>query len=600
MLINALCEYADLKADFSKKEGWEEIGVHYNIILSAEGEITDIVDIRIEQTKTDKKGNEKTELKPRKVLIPKRTQKPGIDSNYIEHRPLYIFGLNYDKDSGKLTPEDKTDKAKKSHAAFVKHEFEFMDGLDSEICKAYRRFAEKWQPENETENKHLIKLGKDYQNSYFTFSLGIGREYLGEDKQLSDKYDSIISSRSAESDVETAVCGILGKKLPIARLHDKIKFPGGQASGCQLVCMNGDAFESYGKSQSYNSNVSEEAMKKYTSVFNYLLSDEKHHIKLGDMTVVFFAMKENDNAECDWFFQGIEETQRDNDVDSATEAKIQTILEHAEKGKKNDENALSEVDENCTFFIAGFTPNASRISQKFMYRNKYGEIIRNLQKHQNDLRIREESTRSVYFYGIEKELVSPKASSDKVPPPLMTNIFLAAINNTPYPNELLSTVVRRVKTDSDEEKNHFIKLNDTRAGIIKACLNRKHKKEEITMAWNDENKNPAYLCGGLFAVFEKLQQESSGGNLNSTIKDSYFSSACSKPASVFPKLTKLANNHLRKLGEGTKIYYNKMIQNIVGELNGGFPSTLDLDNQGRFIVGYYQKNQELYKSNKAE
>ena len=182
----------------------------------------------------------------------------------------------------------------------------------------------------------------------------------------------------------------------------------------------------------------------------------------------------------------------------------------------------------------------------------------------------------------------------------MSAIMLAALNNTKYPDTLLATIVRRVKTDSDEEKKHFIKLNDTRAGIIKACLNRKYKKEEITMAWNDENKNPAYLCGGLFDIYEKIQQESSGGNLNRTIKDSYFASACSRPASVFPKLAKLSQNHLRKLSEGSEIYYNKMIGDVMSNLDGGFPSTLNLDDQGRFIVGYYQMNKKLYTPNKSE
>ena len=120
------------------------------------------------------------------------------------------------------------------------------------------------------------------------------------------------------------------------------------------------------------------------------------------------------------------------------------------------------------------------------------------------------------------------------------------------------------------------------------------------MSWNDDNKNPAYLCGGLFAVYEKIQQDSSGGNLNRTIKDSYFSSACSRPSSVFPKLAKLAQNHMRKLSEGSEIYYNKMIGDVMSSLDGEFPATLGLDDQGRFIVGYYQMNKKLYTSNKSE
>lgn len=600
MLINALCEYADLQSGSAVPENWSEQDVHYCIILSTDGELLEIVDIREKITVTDKKGKEKVTFKPVKCILPKRTQKSAIDSNYIEHRPLYIFGLNYDKESDSLTPDDKTNKARKSHEAFVEHELEFMEGLDSEICRAYRNFVEKWTPENETQNPALVNIRKELTSSYFCFSLGIGREKLEEDKQLKERFDLISAEKSTSDDAETAVCGILGKRLPQARLHDKIKFPGGQSSGCQLICMNDTAFESYGKTQSYNSNVSEEAMKKYTAVFNRLLADSKHHMMLDDMVIIFFAMKKNDEEECDLFSFFADKNSGEYSADGKTEQEISAVLGQAKEGYALSENVLCKVDENSTFYVAGFTPNSSRICQKFICRNHFGNIVGNLLKHQNDIRVRPDSKRTVRFRDIAKELISPKSTNDKVSPSLMTNIMLAAFNNTPYPDDLLATVVRRVKTDSDDDKNQFIKLNDTRIGIIKACLNRKYKKEEITMAWNENNNNPAYLCGGLFAVYEKIQKEASGGNLNRTIKDSYFSSACSRPAAVFPKLAKLANNHMSKFDSKGEVYYNIMIQEIADGLEGEFPQTLDLNDQGRFIVGYYQMNRKLYTSNKSE
>ncbi|MGN0575380.1 MAG: type I-C CRISPR-associated protein Cas8c/Csd1 [Ruminococcus sp.] len=61
-----------------------------------------------------------------------------------------------------------------------------------------------------------------------------------------------------------------------------------------------------------------------------------------------------------------------------------------------------------------------------------------------------------------------------------------------------------------------------------------------------------------------------------------------------PKLDKLAQNHLRKLSESSTVYYNKLIADIMNGFDGEFPQTLDLDSQGRFIVGYYQQNKALY------
>jgi len=595
MLIKALCDYADKQSanDDSKKipDGFAEQEIHYRIIISEAGDLKDIIPFNEKKTIKDKKGNDKTVEVPRKAILPVRTQKPGIESNYIEHRPLYIFGLNYDNDS--FTPDDKTNKAKKSHAAFVEHELAFLEGIESPACSAYKKFLEKWTPEGGVKNPLLKELGKGYKGAYFGFSIENESNYLEKDEEYISKYLKGFSEKNESKDDEVqSICGISGEKAVQARLHDKImKFPGGQASGCQLVCMNDTAFESYGKTQSYNSNVSEKTMKKYTAIFNKLLSDKKHYCLLGDMVIIWFAVKNDDTVECDIFssFFG-------NTNDKKAEEDIASLMAQARKGFTTD----ISIDKSVTFYIVGLTPNSSRICQKFIYKGNFGDVLGNLLKHQGDMMINESNTRPVYFGSITRELISPKSTNDKVPPPLMSAIMLSALNNTKYPDALLSTVIRRVKTDTDDDKNHFIKLNDIRAGIIKACLNRKNKKEEITMAWNEENNNPAYLCGGLFAVLEKIQQDSSGGNLNRTIKDSYFASACSRPASVFPKLAKLSQNHLRKVSDGAEVYYNKMIGNIMNSLDGEFPATLNLDDQGRFIVGYYQMNKKLYTSSEGK
>ena len=253
------------------------------------------------------------------------------------------------------------------------------------------------------------------------------------------------------------------------------------------------------------------------------------------------------------------------------------------------------ADEKVPFYAAGLTANSSRICQKFIYRGRFGDVAANLRKHQNDLNMG--GSRPVSFYALSKQLVPPKSKDAKVPPPLMTGIILSALNGTKYPDAMLHTAVRRVLTDSDGENEHFTKLNDIRAGIIKACINRKYGKEELTVALNEKNNDEAYLCGRLFAVLEKIQQDASEGTLNRTITDSYFSSAASKPSSVLPKLVQLSLNHQRKLSEAGNVFYGKLIGSIIEKIDGGFPQTLDLDGQGRFIVGYYQQKQSLYTKN---
>ena len=169
MLIKALSDYYDVLATEGKilPDGYSNVNVHYLICLNEEGKIEEIINYQEKvQNKTDK-GNVKEKWIPRIEEMPQRTEKPGIDSNIIEHRPLYIFGLNLDDES--LTPDDRTGKARKSHESFVKSNLEFIEGIDTPVVNAYRNFLKTWKPKNETENNNLLMLGKNYGKSGFAF-----------------------------------------------------------------------------------------------------------------------------------------------------------------------------------------------------------------------------------------------------------------------------------------------------------------------------------------------------------------------------------------------------------------------------------------------
>ena len=609
MLIRSLCDYYDIQSARGEAASdiMSEQPVHWMVMLTPDGRVADIIDKRIEESVPQKNGKVKIVKKPIVVPLPKRTQKTGIDANIIEHRPLYIFGLNYDAKIG-LTPDDKTGKARKSHEAFVKKNLEFFDGIDSEIARAYVNFIKNWVPENETENEQLKKLGKEYQGSYYIFALDGSPECkLHKDKAVLAKYEEIMAkaaAETAESDDGIMMCPIEGERLRAARIHDKIKgIKGGNSVGAVLVNFNSSAFESYGKSQSMNSGISEKAMKKYTSSLNKLLADPMHHIYSDDMTVVFFAMKHDDKAECD-LFNGYLNSSNGVTEDS-TKADVKAVSENIYyKGQTGNAQVLDkDVDNGVDFFVAGFTPNSSRICQKFMVRNKFGKIIDNVKQHQQDMAICG-SNGEIPLWRINKELVSPN-SANAISPALQSDIFQAILNGTNYPYTLLETVVRRVCTDSDTDSNNKIKINEVRAGLIKAFINRKARingdKEEITMTLNPENTNPAYLCGRLFAVLEKIQLEATDVKLNCTIKDAYFSSASSRPALIMPRLIDLSNYHLRKLKEGRAIYFSKLINEIMGKIKDSLPTNLSLIDKGNFQVGYFHQNSYFFtKKDKNE
>jgi CRISPR-associated protein Csd1 len=591
MLIQALCDYHDIieKQGEITPEGYTTVGISYLICLTPEGDIEEIIDWRKKEEAKDKKGKRKVIYIPREEMLPERSQKPGIDLNIIEHRPLYIFGLNYSKEDG-FSPEDGTNKARKSHDIFVKGNLDFIKDIDTPVVNAFRNFLTNWKPEEQVNNPILLKLGTDYSKVYYCFCLsGKINDLLNEDSLIRKKWEEFYLEKGIDPECEKSQCAITGENIALARIHDKIGgIKGGQAAGTVLVSYKNDSESSYNKCQSYNSNISITAMQKYTKALNYLLSNNLHKTYIDDMTVVHWAQTP-DNKNFDLLVQYMIFDDKLDDESLNTELK--GIFNHLIKGVKADFETLN-INENTTYFMVGMVPNNSRISIKFVHKDKFGTMVRNVAQHQKDLAI-EGVNRQVLLWQIKKELISPKSTDEKISPPLLAGIFKSIVFGTRYPEQLLSTIVRRVKTDSDDENNKFIKINATRIGIIKACINRTYrlnkKKEVLKMSLDPQNSNPAYLCGRLFALLEKIQQRASNDQLNKTIKDSYFATACSTPSVVFPRLLMLAQNHLSKLETKYEKYWSKNIGEVINMLEGEFPQTLTLTEQGIFIIGYYQQ-----------
>ena len=89
MLIKALNEYYDILARNDKvcKDGFSRQNITHMIMLRKDGTVSDIINVE-QESEPDSKG--KTKLQPISVVLPERTQKPGIDGNIVEHRPLYL------------------------------------------------------------------------------------------------------------------------------------------------------------------------------------------------------------------------------------------------------------------------------------------------------------------------------------------------------------------------------------------------------------------------------------------------------------------------------------------------------------------------------
>jgi len=182
----------------------------------------------------------------------------------------------------------------------------------------------------------------------------------------------------------------------------------------------------------------------------------------------------------------------------------------------------------------------------------------------------------------------------------------AIITGAPYPQTLLPSLINRIRAEQAAKSSSgkpVPNVTYTRAALLKAILVREDRiyqkpEKEVEMALDTTNTNTGYLLGRLFAVLERTQENASPG-INATIRDRFYGAASGTPLVAFPQLINLNRHHLAKLeNKGTRINLEKQIGGIMDDLDAGnpFPPHLDLRDQGRFAVGYYQQRQAFFSS----
>lgn len=606
MLIRALVDYYDILKSGGEivSEEYSRVNIHRLVSLTPEGRIAGIIDARRDMETAEVHGKVKLRRVPKEMILPRRTDFTGIKANAIEHRPMYIFGLDYDKQKQSFVvrtqgvSEAKAVKPIRSHEAFVEENMKFLEGLDSPIVQAFRNFVESWKPENETENPFLSEVGKDYSTAGFAFCLaGNPGILLHEDVQVRNRWESLYhKTHTAEENSVIAQCAVTGERAPIARLHGKLTgLAKGSSMGTSLICYNNDSETSYGVQQAYNANISEAAVYRYTTAANHLIHDPGHRIFLDDLTVIFWAMAK-DKAYTDWLNLMLADKVPDGMNADEMDKLLKSAYSKIQEGKSGivSTDLTENLNPDIECYVAGLKPNASRAAVCFVHRQQFGKILENVIRHQLDMQPFP-GAKSIALWQIKKELISPKSTNETIDPSLITKLMQAIIHATPYPQSLLAQTIRRVRTDHDEENKPHIKLNPTRIGIIKACINRQLRymgqKEEITLSLDTKNTNTAYLCGRLFAVLEQAQQSAAESRLDRTIRDSYFASASSTPAVIFPKLLKIGQYHLKKAKNADEL--TRTIKIIINMLGDEFPKQLSLVEQGKFIIGYYHQNSAM-------
>ncbi len=579
MILQALCDYYERKSDLPRL-GFETKAIPFVIEINADGQF-----VQIEDTRT-LEGKKKI---ARNFVVPQGEKKTsGVSANLLWDNAEYVLGL---------PAQDKLEKIRKGNDAERK-ENEYRERLvemHQEFIENIRVLSTSIEQEEaglhavlnllESANISQLEVNQHWPeiietNPTITFR-------LNGDKELVCQRSSIrVGLGGADADAEEITCLISGEHDNFERLHTAIKGVwGAQTSGANIVSFNKDAFNSFGKAQGANAPVGKRAAFAYTTSLNYLLSKEsKQRIQVGDASTVFWSEKHTDLE--DSFADLFDEPPKD-DPAKQTRA-IEALFKAPQVG------ALDDEGDKTRFFVLGLAPNAARISVRFWQVGTVAEMSARIHQHFADLEMIHASFEKPYL-SLFRLLVatSTQGKSENIPPNLAGEFMRAILAGLPYPQTLLQAAVRRIRAERE--------VNYPRAALIKAWLNRQARyslsqEKEIAVSLDDSNTNPGYRIGRLFAALEKIQEEAV--NPSATIRDRFYGAASSTPVTVFSNLMKLKNHHLAKLEEGRKRYFEKIIGQIMADIND-FPAHLSLADQGRFAIGYYHQRQFFFTKSES-
>lgn len=579
MILQALTRHYEtlLRRGEIAAPGWGVEKVSLGLNLGDGGEVRDLLFLELEQPRGGKMISA-----PQLLKVPAPVKRSnGAAANFLCDNAGYLLGIG---DRGAQR------HAKERFAACRALHEKLLSGVEEPAARAVCAFFRSWEPERAGEHPAVagywdrLMRGANlllyYKGTPLTEFPAVCRAWLRHFEEIGDG--------------PVMTCLVTGERGPVEAVHPAIKgVRDARASGAALVSFNAPALESFGHTQNINAPVGKYAAFAYTSALNHLLADRDHSFTLGDMTVVCWA-ESGEHAYQSlsmWSLTG--GTGRETFHESRLLAAVRALA----SGNRIDWDGVAlSPDEH--FYILALAPNAARLSVRFFLQDGFGAFLRRVEEHHARLEIVKpafDSRVRLTVWSLLRELVNGNSRDKKPPQQLAGDMLRAILTGARYPATLLNGVHLRIRAEHE--------ITRGRAAIIKAYyLQNRHPEcpgEVLKVGLNEESRNIPYTLGRLFAVLEAIQELAAPG-LNATIKDKYFNSAAAAPATVFPTLMNLAQKHLRKIGGGLRVVYDRRLGELAGVLGEAYPARLSLAEQGSFQLGYYHQRQKRFEKKEEQ
>jgi CRISPR-associated protein Csd1 len=561
MMLQALIAYAE-RENLADPD-FETVGVRWLIALDRNGQLSgDPIALAANPD----------EKKPK----PKRLLRPKSDPDFVSHGRSYFLCDNLERATVFVEDEAKREKRRVNQAYFAGliEEAARDCQVESEALKALADFLRDEGRLSHLHSRLTALKAKTSENATFAVD---GRILL-ESPELKAWWRTKNQRQRDDQEKTESVCLATGVFGPVCRTAGFIKLLG---EDTKLISFNKEcpAFESFGLSQAANAPVSTDAEEKFRSGLNALITQG----------LVF-----NNTVHLHWTREPIQEDPFDL-LASADEKAVEALLKSVQQGQPP-----VAFDANA-YYAMSLSGNGARIVVRDWLESTVPEVQRHVAEWFQDLAIvqpdGQATKRDFKFGALLYGMV--RADLEDLSPALPTQLLHGALRGraVPLPQAALAAALRRQRIESQGEDAKRNAVILARLALIKACLlrspnspnnNAQTKDTTMTECLNPESRDPAYLCGRLFAVFDRLQYLALGG-VNAGVVERYYASASTTPALVMGRLFRNAQFHLAKTEGGVATNVGKDFEAITCALGDHFPASLDLESQGRFALGYYHQ-----------
>lgn len=395
-------------------------------------------------------------------------------------------------------------------------------------------------------------------------------------------------------------CLITGENIIAPSLFPMVKQAPGANALAGVVSFNKPAFESYGWKSNANAPIAADAGQAAAVALNRLVDPAfqrqdgkvlpKRHYRLPDTAICFWSRGKKGESLADDLTALI-------DADDA--GKVGDAFHSIWRGVA----PLADLDGD-EFYGVTLNGVQGRVIVRDYWESSTADALKSMAEYFKQLSLPPNTAPAKgkdpspnYGFRRLRECLTSTGKADDLPDQISSGIFTAFINRKRrFPDSLLATALERMRAEASGGDWIDSTRRDARTALIKAILIRNHH-QTIEPTMNEDNEQPGYLLGRLFACIEQMQYLALGGDLNKNIAARYFAAASSTPRLVFPALNQSLNTHYYRKALSRKPKLADDCLSVADQINGlmakhlgtrePFPARLPLVEQGHFSIGYH-------------